>query len=63
MHAETGLIKSMITNIHAALQHVRRAAEQLPKLDCWAVLLACICQRIVDQIRLPTQPPALAAPG
>ena len=33
MHAETGLIKSMIANVHAAIRHVRHAAEQLPRLD------------------------------
>lgn len=63
MHAEAGLIKSMIANVHAAIQHVRRAAEQLPTIDRWRALLAYICQRIVGQTALPTPPPALPAPG
>jgi Transposase DDE domain len=63
MHAEVGLIKSMIANVHAAIQHVKAAAEQLPKLDRWRALLTYICQRIVGQIGLPTPPPTLAAPG
>jgi hypothetical protein len=63
MHAEAGLIKSMIANVHAAIQHVKAAAEQLPKIDRWQVLLDYICQRIVGQIGLPTPPPTLAAPG
>ena len=63
MHAEAGLIKSMIVNVHAAIQHVKAAAEQLPKIDRWRVLLAYICQRIVAHIGLPTPPPTLAAPG
>jgi len=63
MHAEVGLIKSMIANVHAAIRHVRDAAEQLPKLDRWATLLAYICRRIVGQFALPTPPPALPAPG
>lgn len=63
MHAEAGLIKSMIANVHAAISHVRRAAEQLPKLDRWATLLAYICRRIVGQTALPTPPPALVASG
>lgn len=63
MHTEAGLIKSMIANVHAAIEHVKAAAEQLPKLDRWATLLAYICQRIVGQIGLPTPPPTLAAPG
>ena len=63
MHAEAGLIKSMIANVHAAIRHVKAAAEQLPKLDRWAALLAYICQRIVGQIGLPIPPPTLSAPG
>lgn len=63
MHAEVGLIKSMIANIHAAIQHVKAVAEQLPKIDRWQALLACICQRIVGQFALPVPPPALAAQG
>ena len=63
MHAEVGLIKSMIANVHAAIRHVRSAAEQLPTLDRWATLLAYICRQIVGQIGLPTLPPVLAAPG
>jgi len=63
MHAEAGLIKSMIGNVHAAIQHVKAAAEQLPKIDRWRTLLAYICQRIVGQIGLPIPPPTLAAPG
>lgn len=63
MHAQAGLIKSMIANVHSLIQHVRRAAEQLPKLDRWAAMLAYIYQRIVGQIVLPTPPPVLAAPG
>ena len=63
MHAEVGLIKSMIASVRAAIQHVRRAAQQLPKLDRWATLLAYICHRIVSQTPLPTPPPALAGAG
>jgi hypothetical protein len=60
MHAEVGLIKSMIANVHAAVAHVRRTAEQLPGLDRWRALLHYICQRIVGPPALPTPPPALA---
>ena len=63
MHAEVGLIKSMIANVRKAIQHVGSAAEQLPKLDRWATLLAYICHRIVRQTPLPTPPPALAGAG
>jgi hypothetical protein len=60
MHAEADLIKSMVANVHEAIQYVRRTAEQLPKIDRWATLLGYICQRIVGQAALPTPPPALA---
>jgi len=63
MHAEVGLIKSMIANVHAAIRHVRAVAEQLPKTDRWATLLAYICQRIVGQIGVPSPPPALPGAG
>jgi hypothetical protein len=63
MHAEAGLIKSMIANVHAAIQHVRAAGEQLPKLDRRRALPAYICQRIVGQIGLRTPPPTLSARG
>ncbi len=62
-HAEVGLIKSMIANVHEAISYIRRAAEQLPKLDRWRALAGTICQRIVGQMALPIPPPALAAPG
>jgi hypothetical protein len=32
------LIKSMMANVHAAIQHVKAAAEQLPRLDRWRAL-------------------------
>jgi hypothetical protein len=60
MHAEVGLIKSMIANVHAAIGHVRRAAEQLPGLDRWRALLNYICQQIVGPTALPTPPLALS---
>jgi hypothetical protein len=63
MHAETGLIKSMIANVQAAIRHVRKAAEQLPNLDRWRALLAYICHKIVGHNPLPTPPPALGAPA
>jgi hypothetical protein len=42
MHAQAGLIKSMIANVQAAIRHVKHAAEQLSKLDRWCVLVTYI---------------------
>ncbi|MDP1647467.1 MAG: hypothetical protein Q8M01_04605 [Rubrivivax sp.] len=63
MHAEVDLVKSVIANVHAAIQHGKAAAEQLPKFDRWWTLLADICQRIVVQTALPKPPPMLMATG
>jgi len=63
MHAEVGTIKKMIANIQAAIAYVRRAAEQLPKLDRWRALVGYICERITGQTVLPSHPPALQGVG
>ena len=63
MHAEVGLIKTMIANIQAAIVYVRRAAQQLPKIDRWRVLVGYICERITRQTVLPSASPALAGAG
>jgi hypothetical protein len=63
VHAEVGLIKTMIANVGAAIAYVKRAAEQLPKVDRWRVLLGYICERITSQPILPTPPPTLAGLG
>jgi len=61
MHAETGLIKSMIANVKAAIAYVGETAEQLPGPQRWRALLAYICARITGSATLPTPPPALSA--
>lgn len=60
MHAEVGLIQSMIANVRGAIEHVKAAAEQLTGPQRWAALVGYICHRIVGQTSLPTPPPALA---
>jgi hypothetical protein len=63
MHAEVGLIKTMIANVQAAIAYVKRSAQQLPKIDRWRVLLGYICERITRQTVLPSPPTALAGAG
>jgi Transposase DDE domain group 1 len=63
MHAQTGLIKTMIANIQAAIGYVKALAEQLPKLNRWNALVSYICERITGQNMLPTPPPAIQATG
>ncbi len=63
MHAEVGLIKTMIVNVQAAIAYVRRAAQQLPKIDRWRVLLGYICEQITRQTVLPSHSTPLAGRG
>ena len=63
MHAEVGLIKTMIANVQHAIAYVKRSAEQLPKIDRWRVLVGYICERITRQTILPSPQPALAGVG
>ena len=63
LHGKTGLLKSLIANIHAALQHVKAAAEQIKTKDRWALLLRYVSDKIAPVIG-PFRPPnALPATG
>jgi hypothetical protein len=46
MHGKATILKSLIANIRAALQHVRAAAEQFKTKDLWAVLMRYINDKI-----------------
>ncbi len=63
MHAEVGLIKTMVSNVRAAVAHVVSAAQQLPKLNRWKELIRYICDRIVDSISVPAPLLRLERPG
>lgn len=63
MHAEAGLMKTMIANIQAAIDHVKEAAQQLPKLNRWRALVGYIRERITGQSVLPAPPAVLQATG
>jgi hypothetical protein len=63
VHAEKGLIKTMIANVGAAIGHVRSIARQLPSIDRWRALLEYICGRILAQTALPIPAPRLAGWG
>jgi hypothetical protein len=47
----------------AAIAYVKRAAEQLPKLDCWQALVRYIGDKITGQSVLPGCPPGGLATG
>lgn len=63
MHAEVGLIQTMIANIQAAIAYVRRAAEQLPTIDRRRALVGYISARINGEMILPTPAHVLAGGG
>ena len=46
MHAATGKLMALITNIRAALSHVRAVAEQLPNTDQWRTFLNYVVAKI-----------------
>jgi hypothetical protein len=61
LHGKVGLLKSLIANIRAALQHVKAAAEQIKTTDRWAVLLRYVSDKMAPVIA-PFRPPQ-ALPG
>jgi len=63
LHGKVALLKSLIANIHAALQHVKAAAEQIKSTDMWAVLLRYVSDKIAPIIGLFRLPQALRGTG
>ena len=57
------MLRKLIANIGAALQHVRAAAEQFKDLDRWGCLLRYISDRIAPVIGPPKPTPGLQAAG
>jgi hypothetical protein len=56
MHGKANLLKPLIANIHAALQHVKAAAEQFRTADPWTLLLRYVSNKIAPSLR-PFKPP------
>ncbi len=56
LHCRTDMLRKLIANISAALQHVKAAAEQLKDLDRWGCLRRYITERIAPVVG-PTRPP------
>jgi hypothetical protein len=55
------VLRRLIANIGAALQHVKATAEQFADLDRWGCLLRYISNRIAPVIGPPRPPPAMVA--
>jgi hypothetical protein len=63
LHGRADILKRLIANIGAALQHVREAAEQFKDLDRWGCLLRYVSDRIAPVIGPPKPSPRLAGTG
>ena len=63
MHGKANLLKPLIANIHAALQHVKAAAEQLRAADPWAILLRYVSDKIAPTLGPFRTPAGLQASG
>ncbi|MBY4599053.1 transposase [bacterium BD-1] len=57
------VLKKLLANVDAALQHVKAAAEQLRQIDPWACMLRYICDRIAPKAGPPLPPMGLVGPG
>ena len=63
MHGKASIVKSLIANIRAALQHVKVTAEQFKTTDPWAVLMHYVSDKIAPTLRPFRPPDALPATG
>jgi len=63
LHGKANILKQLIANVGAALQHVRATAEQFANLDRWGCLLRYVSDRIAPVIGPPRPPPGLPATG
>ena len=56
LHGKTSILKPLIANIRAALQHVKDTAEQFKSIDRWAGLLRYVSDKIAPVLG-PFRPP------
>jgi len=63
MHGKASMLRSLIANIRAALQHVRVTAEQFCRADPWTVLMRYVSEKIAPTLGPFKPPPGLPATG
>jgi hypothetical protein len=63
VHGKASIVKSLIANIRAALQHLKVTAEQFKTGDPWAVLMRYVSDKIAPTLGPFSPPPALQATG
>lgn len=62
-HAAAPLIKALVANARAGLQHVLATAPQLPSAQRWQALVRYIVAKILDANKLPVTAPMTLASG
>lgn len=62
LHGKAKVLKTLIANIGAALQHIQVAAEQFAQADRWALLLRYISDKIAPRVAAPS-PQGLTGTG
>ena len=63
LHGKANILKPLIANIRAALQHVKDTAEQFKVIDRWAVLLRYVSDKIASTLGPFRPADALPATG
>jgi hypothetical protein len=63
LHGKANMLKPLIANIRAALQHVKDTAEQFKVIDRWAVLLRYVSDKIAPTLGTFRPPDVLPATG
>jgi Transposase DDE domain group 1 len=61
MHGKASMLKSLIANIRAALQHARLTAERFKEMDPWAALMRYVSDKIAPTLGPYSPPDALPA--
>ncbi|MDZ7915176.1 MAG: transposase [Rhodococcus sp. (in: high G+C Gram-positive bacteria)] len=63
LHGKASVLRSLIANIQAALQHVKAAAEQFKTNDRWALMLRYVSEKIAPALGPFRPPDGLPATG
>ena len=63
LHGKRNVLKTLIANIRAALQHVKNTAEQFKSIDPWSVLLRYVSDKIAPTLGPFRPPDGLQATG
>jgi len=63
LHGRADVMRKLLANVSAALQHVKATAEQFKTVDRWGCLLRYVSERIAASLGPPRPPMGLAGAG